>query len=208
LYRGKTLRRHGGEVYGDRVPRLWNATIDEHRRTVHAAILDAAAALTAQHGLAGVTMSQIAAEVGIGRATLYNYFPDVEAIVLAWHERQVTGPLEQLRAVASSTTDPAERLRLVLRTYADLSAGRHQHSVEFAVPLHRAVHMHHARRELHGLLTEVIRAAAEVHAARTDMPAGELATFSLHALAAGGELPTKKARERLVTLTLAALGST
>jgi AcrR family transcriptional regulator len=51
---------------------LWNATIDEHRRTVHAAILDAAAALIAEHGLAGVTMSQIAAQAGIGRATLYN----------------------------------------------------------------------------------------------------------------------------------------
>jgi AcrR family transcriptional regulator len=34
-------------------------------------------------------MSQIAAETGIGRATLYKYFPDVEAILVAWHERQV-----------------------------------------------------------------------------------------------------------------------
>ena len=38
-------------------------------------------------------MSQIAEQTGIGRATLYKYFPDVEAILLAWHERQVTGHL-------------------------------------------------------------------------------------------------------------------
>ena len=41
----KTHRPEVVGVYGGGVPRLWNATIDEHRRTVHAAILDAAAAL-------------------------------------------------------------------------------------------------------------------------------------------------------------------
>ena len=193
------------------MPRLWNATIDEHRRTVHTTILDVAAALVAEHGLAGVTMSQIATEVGIGRATLYKYFSDVEAIVLAWHERQVTEHLAHLRAVVTSTTDPGERLQRVLRTYAELSAGQYGHghglghTAEFAVPLHRAEHMHRARQELHGLLTEVIQTAAEAGSARTDVPAHELATFSMHALTAAGELPTRKARERLIVLTAAGL---
>lgn len=40
-----------------------------------------------------MTMSRIAEEIGIGRATLYKYFPDVEAILLAWHER--LGPLRR-----------------------------------------------------------------------------------------------------------------
>jgi AcrR family transcriptional regulator len=61
-----------------------------HRREVRDAILDTMAALVAEHGLLGVTMSQIAEETGIGRATLYKYFPDVEAILLAWHDRQFT----------------------------------------------------------------------------------------------------------------------
>jgi AcrR family transcriptional regulator len=44
-------------------------------------------------------MSQIAAEAsGIGRATLYKYFPDVESILRAWHERQVGAHLHQLHA--------------------------------------------------------------------------------------------------------------
>ena len=46
-------------------------------------------ALVAQHGLHAVTMSRIAEEAGIGRATLYKYFKDVEAILFAWHDRQV-----------------------------------------------------------------------------------------------------------------------
>ncbi|GIJ48028.1 hypothetical protein Val02_49140 [Virgisporangium aliadipatigenens] len=193
------------------MPRLWNATIDEHRRTVHAAILDTVAALVGEHGLAGVTMSQIAAEVGIGRATLYKYFPDVEAIVLAWHERQVSEHLAQLTEAAAAAAEPAERLRRVLRTLADLSGGRHQHGTAVhgadpAVSLHRAEHLHKARHRLHALLTEVIEAAAGAGHVRTDVRAADLATFASHAMGAAADLPgTPAARARLVELTLSAL---
>ncbi|GAA3276832.1 hypothetical protein GCM10020218_025260 [Dactylosporangium vinaceum] len=189
---------------------MWNATIDEHRRTVHAAILDATAALVAERGLAAVTMSQIAAQAGIGRATLYKYFPDVEAIVVAWHERQVGEHLAQLHE-AAAPADPDARLRRVLLTLTELTGGRHQpatagHGPDMAVPLHRAEHLHQARHRLHALLTDVIRAAAEAGHVRTDMPAADLATYSLHALAAAADLPaTRPARTRLVELTLAAL---
>lgn len=43
-----------------------------------------------------VSMSRIADETGIGRATLYKYFPDVETIMTTWHKRQVTQHLQQL----------------------------------------------------------------------------------------------------------------
>ena len=199
------------EVYGEGVPRLWNATIDEHRRAVQGAILDATASLVAEHGLAGVSMSQIAAEVGIGRATLYKYFPDVEAIVVAWHERQVGDHLAQLREACESVPTPGERLRVALRTFARLSASRHGaglgHGQELAVPLHRAAHMPQARRDVQHLLAEIIAAAAAVGEARTDVPAGELAVFCIHALAAAGDLPTRAALERLVELTLSGIRS-
>jgi AcrR family transcriptional regulator len=77
------------------VPRLWDDTIQAHRAAVRDAILDTAAALVAEHGLLAVTMSQIAETTGIGRATLYKYFPDVEANLVAWHERQITAHLAQ-----------------------------------------------------------------------------------------------------------------
>jgi AcrR family transcriptional regulator len=64
------------------MPKLWNQTIKEHRQEVHDAILDTVAALVAKHGLRSMMMSQIAEETGIGRATLYKYFADIEAICL------------------------------------------------------------------------------------------------------------------------------
>jgi AcrR family transcriptional regulator len=47
---------------------------------VRDAIVEATATLVARDGLRAVTMAQVAQQAGIGRATLYKYFPSVEAI--------------------------------------------------------------------------------------------------------------------------------
>jgi AcrR family transcriptional regulator len=197
---------------------LWNTTVEEHRRTVHTAILDSTAALIAEHGLA-VTMSQVAQHTGIGRATLYKYFKDVEAIMLAWHERQVSDHLHQLNAAIADCTDPAERLRTALTTYAELSSTGHStphtgtgtgtgtgtSAVQTALALHQAPHLHRAQRHVHNLLTEVITAAADAGMARTDVPATELASYCLHALSAAATSPSLAACDRLVAVTLTGL---
>src|SRR5207249_2176535 len=94
-------------LYTEVMPKLWNETIAAHRRAVRDAILDTTVALVAERGLASVTMSQIAEQTGIGRATLYKYFPDVEAILVAWHDRHVTGHLAQLTALRDQAGDAA-----------------------------------------------------------------------------------------------------
>src|SRR5437763_10067417 len=100
------------------VPRLWSETLETHHREVREAILETTAALVAEHGLRSVTMSQIAEETGIGRATLYKYFSDVEAILLAWHECQIAGRLDYLAEVRDQASAGGERLAAVLDAYA------------------------------------------------------------------------------------------
>src|SRR3989337_2291685 len=120
------------------MPKLWNDTIETHRRAVRDATLDVAAALVAERGLRAVTMSEIAEKTGIGRATLYKYFPDVEAILLAWHEREITGHLEHLARVRDQAGDAGERLEAVLEAYALISHESHgHHDTELATFLHR-----------------------------------------------------------------------
>lgn len=184
------------------MPKLWNDTIEEHRRAVHVAILDATASLVAEHGLTAVTMSQIAAAVGIGRATLYKYFPDVAAIMMAWHERQVAGHLHQLAAIGEQGDDPGQRLHDVLRAYAGI---QHEHrGHDLAVVLHGGEHMVHARQHLRDFIAGLLADAVTTGQVRDDVAPGELADFCLHALGAAADLPSKAAVVRLVTITVGA----
>jgi AcrR family transcriptional regulator len=129
------------------MPKLWNETIQAHRREVRDAILHTAAALVAERGLHAVTMSQIAEATGIGRATLYKYFPDVEAILVAWHDRQVAGHLEQLAEVRDRAGDAGQRLEAVLEAYALMTYER-PHGTELAALVHRGEHVARARQQL------------------------------------------------------------
>jgi AcrR family transcriptional regulator len=141
------------------MPKLWDGTIEAHRRAVREATLDAAAALVARHGLRAVTMSQIAEETGIARATLYKYFPDVEAILAAWHERQVSGHLEQLAEIRDREGDAAERLAAAPEVYALIQHDlRPAHSPELVAHLHRHDHVAGARRQLADFVRELLAA--------------------------------------------------
>ena len=100
-------------MYTGTVPKLWNETIEAHRRAVRDAILKTTRALVAEQGLRSVTMSQIVEEIGIGRTTLYKYFSDVEAILLAWQERQIARHLDYLAEVRDRGVVHAGRLEAV-----------------------------------------------------------------------------------------------
>ena len=188
------------------MPKLWNETIEAHRRAVREAILDTTAALVAEHGLASVTMSQIAEATGIGRATLYKYFPDVEGILFAWHERQITGHLAQLAAVRDQAGDAGERLAAVLHAYALIAhESRNHHHTELAALLHRDQHVARAEQQLREMIRDLVAEGARTGDIRDDVPPDELARYCLHALTAASSLPSEAAVHRLVTVTLAGL---
>jgi AcrR family transcriptional regulator len=188
------------------MPKLWNATIEAHRREVRDAILETTAALVGKHGLRSVTMSQIAEEAGVGRATLYKYFSGVEAILFAWHERQITGHLEYLAAVRDKADDASERLEAVLEAFALISHGSHGHrDTELAAFLHRDEQVARAQEQLRAMIRDLLAEGAEAGELRDDVAPDELASYCLHALAAASSLPSKAAVRRLVTVTLAGL---
>ena len=192
-------------MYTCLVPKLWTDTIEEHRQAVHDAALDAVAALVAGHGLTSVTMSRIAAETGIGRATLYKYFPDVEAILVAWHQRQIARHLAQLTE-AKDAAGPGRQLEAVLEAYALIQhKQRQQHGTEIAALLHKGEHVTRAHHQLHAFLTDLLAQGAKAGDIRDDMAPGELASYCLHALSAASTLPSEAAARRLVSVTLAGL---
>jgi len=190
-------------AYAWLVPKLWTDTIEEHRRAVYDAALDTAAALVHEHGLASVTMSKIAAETRIGRATLYKYFPDVEAILVAWHERQIARHLHQLAEVRDQAPGPARQLEAVLEVFAMIQY--EHHGTELAALLHRGEHVTRAQQQLHAFVSDLLIEGVKAGSVRDDVAPGELASYCLHALTAGGGLQSRAAVRRLLAVTLAGL---
>jgi AcrR family transcriptional regulator len=186
------------------MPKLWTETLEAHRREVRDTTLDTAAALVDQHGLLSVTMSQVAEETGIGRATLYRYFSDVEAILVAWHDRQVTRHLQHLLAVRDQAADAGRRLEAVLEAYALMTYER-PHDTALAALVHRDEHFAKVEQQLRDLIRELLIEAVEVRDVRDDVAPDELASYCLHALAGAGSSPSKAAVRRLVTVTVAGL---
>ena len=185
---------------------MWKDTIEEHRRAVREATIETAAALVAEHGLRSVTMSQIAEETGIGRATLYKYFSDVESILHEWHERQITSHLNHLAQVREQASNPAERLERVLEAYALIShSSRRHHDTELAALMHQGGHVARAEQQLRRMIQALIEDAQDRGAVRDDVTPDELVSYCLHALTAASALSSKGAVRRLVEVTLAGL---
>lgn len=188
------------------MPSRWTATVEAHRNDVRHAIMDTTVALVAEQGLLSVTMSEIAEKTGIGRATLYKYFPEVEAILFAWHERHISRHLQHLVEVGDQVDDQGERLEAVLEAYA-LHAHESQdhHGTELAALVHRGEHVARVEQQLNDLIRDLLTEAAKAGRIRDDVAPAELASYCLRALTAARDLPSKAAIRRLVAVTLAGL---
>lgn len=195
-------------TYSECVPKLWNKTIEGHRREVREAVLDATARLVAERGLLSVTMSEIAEQAGIGRATLYKYFADVEAILDAWHQRQVAAHLGELAALRDQGGDACQRLEAVLEAYAFIAHKRATHGhpgAELAAILHRGTHITQAEHQVRDLIKDLLREASEAGQVRDDVTVDDLAQYCLYALTAAATLTSKTSVRRLAAVTLSGL---
>lgn len=92
----------------------------EHRKQ---AILEAAQALLEEGGPGAVTMEAVAARAGVGKPTVYRWWPDRHAVAMAalmakeTHERERSSPSSALSALR-------EQLHAIARRFAT-STGRH-----------------------------------------------------------------------------------
>lgn len=202
--RVKTPCTSGGTLR--RVPKVWSDTIEAHRHQVTDAVLDSAAALVAEVGLTEVSMSAVAERSGIGRATLYRYFPTLDAVLVAWHQREVDRHLAELEAVSSGAGSAVERLRAVLAAYTHRLA--HGHHGEMATALHRTEHVDAGHARLERFVTGLVAEAVAEGALREDVAPQELALYAIHALGAAPALGSKAAVARLVDVTLDGLRAT
>jgi len=83
-------------------------------RDVRADILDAADSLLARYGYQKMTVDDVAREARVAKGTLYAYFPNKEAIALGTIDRMIDLLVAELRQIAHSGGEPAERIERML----------------------------------------------------------------------------------------------
>jgi len=82
----------------------WQDTLESHKARYRERIIDAAIDLVAEEGVTKASMAALAQRAGIGRATLYKYFPDVEHALIAHVEREVDECWNRLQATVNWVT--------------------------------------------------------------------------------------------------------
>ncbi len=89
----------------------WLATVANHKQQQALHIGRAAAELALEHGISAVTMSALARDAGISRATLYNYVPDVATAISLYLKAQGEVFRTHVETAIEEEPDPRRKLR-------------------------------------------------------------------------------------------------
>ena len=104
----------------DKKPPTRRAPVQKRARATVASILDAAAAAFVEHGYAGGTTNRIAGAAGVSVGSLYEYFPNKDAILVALlHRRLEEVEAEYDRALATPPPSAMDALDLLVLTVTD-----------------------------------------------------------------------------------------
>src|SRR2546421_8429230 len=90
---------------------------EELRATRTEQILDAAARLFAKHGYADADTQLLADELGVGKGTLYRYFPSKKELFLAAADRVMRQLRERIDLRIKDVADPLDRIAVAIRTF-------------------------------------------------------------------------------------------
>jgi AcrR family transcriptional regulator len=191
------------------VPAAWNDTVADHRDRQRQLIVDSTMSLVAEHGLSDVTMAQVAKQAGIGRATLYKYFPGVEEIVAEHVLQTVESHHRVLEEAIDGVDDPIDAIAACLSILLEYFGSEEHRSTstsvnpdQFSPEVGRQVHQAFAR--MHSLLSDLVVDAQRAERLREDVDAAFTAHLLYQMLAAGraavvaGRMTPDEAVERIM----------
>lgn len=105
----------------------WLTTLANHKQQQLLHIGRAAAELALRDGISAVTMSAVAREAGVSRATLYNYVPDVTTAIHLYLRTQSETFHHHVETVIAQEPDPQRKLRrYVAEQVAFVATADHQ----------------------------------------------------------------------------------
>lgn len=107
------------------MPRISAANNAAQRAETQRRVLTAFGELLFTHGLPGLTMTDVARHAGVGRTAVYNYYADIEELLISYALDETERFLTELRESLSRLDNPVERLALYVRTQVEDLSRRH-----------------------------------------------------------------------------------
>jgi len=107
------------------MPKIKAPTLAEHRNTTQERLLDAWGELVMAEGYDGVSLADVAKQAGLARTAIYNYFPDKEALLLTWTDREVSKTLQAMIEAIDAADTCAEKLEIAVRLQLESFTTRH-----------------------------------------------------------------------------------
>jgi len=178
-----------------------------------AEILAIAARVFASQGYRSVDVQQIADRAGVGKGTVYRYFPTKEGLFLAALEHRLERLLERVETAAACCDDPLDKIMAAIRAYIAYFQD-HPETVELfiqeraefrdrATPLYFVYRARHRQQWLD--LFAQLAAAGRMHADETAV-AFEMLGCLLYGYVlsrnTGGDAASSEPFERMFTLFL------
>ncbi|MFI0452735.1 TetR/AcrR family transcriptional regulator [Actinomadura sp. 6N118] len=196
------------------MPRI-SGSPDQHRAVTREKILVAVRDVMASDGVDKLTMAEVAGRAGLHRSVVYNYFPDVRALLIAHARYETERFMDELTgALGSAATATEQIVAYVHQQLADFAAYPQPAGPELATLLgpdgYREMHAH--VQPLGMLLTDIIRRGVE---AGEFAPSDPAATANLvHACLGAERFPLgqgnrdlEETTERVTTFVLRSLGA-
>lgn len=107
------------------MPRISAASNAAQRAETQRRVLTAFGELLFTHGLPGLTMTDVARHAGVGRTAVYNYYADIEELLISYALDETERFLTELRESLSQLDNPVERLALYVRAQVEDLSRRH-----------------------------------------------------------------------------------
>lgn len=106
--------------------------------TMREGIFQAALKVIRERGFEGLTMERLAEVAGVAKGSIYNYFATKQSLMEFIFDRVVSPAIERAKQVAASVAGPVEKLRDILREWANhFACYRGVFEIMFADPVIR-----------------------------------------------------------------------
>jgi AcrR family transcriptional regulator len=137
---------------------------ERSRRTVER-ILDAAARIFHEQGYAGATTNDIADEAEVSVGSLYQYFPNKDALLVALTKRHIETTASGLADLLNGL-DPETGFEIIVRTVVDFLVEQHELDELHLLVMHEAPRTHEINVELDRAKSHLVDLTAHLLASR------------------------------------------